>query len=401
VAEGGGVWVAGPLATISSTTVNGNQIDARGGQGPSDANQTGGVAEGGGIWLAQEKATTPSSVTGSTFSNNAADGSAGPGATAGLAEGGGVWVASEDAPISLASSTVASNVAREHAVSGGFAEGGGLWGVAGAPGSLALTSTTIAANTLDSSGSAFAEGGNVFWSEAVTIRNSIVANGAGPAGSENCSKAPENASLGFNLESADQCGFHAAGDLTNRDPLLGPLQNYGGPTETMAPASNSPAIDQGAGFGLGVDQRGVVRPIELPSIPNSAAPGADGSDIGAVEFQPSNALKLGKLKRNKKKGTATLTVFLPQPSAGTLTLKGKGLKTRTKAITGQAKVRLKVVGKKAVRKALRKRGKRKVQINVTYAPTGNAAATAKRKAKLVHKHKKHKKKRPKHSNAGS
>jgi hypothetical protein len=161
-------------------------------------------------------------VTGSTFSDNSADGSAGPGAMAGVVEGGGAWVVAEEAPLSFTSSTVASNVARHQAVSGGVAEGGGLWGVASAPGSLSLTSDTIAANRLDLSGTGFAEGGNVFWADAVTIRNSIVAGGAGPAGSENCSKPPENSSLGFNLESADQCGFHAAGDLIGADPLLGP-----------------------------------------------------------------------------------------------------------------------------------------------------------------------------------
>ena len=132
-----------------------------------------------------------------------------------------------------------------------------------------------------------------------------------------------------------------------------------------------------------------MRPIDLPSIPNSAAPGADGSDIGAVEFQPSNAFTLGKLKRNKKKGTATLTVLLPLPSAGTLTLSGKGLKTQTAAIAGQAEVKLKVaLATSKLKKALRKKGKRKVGINVTYAPTGNSAATQSRKAKLVKKKRK-------------
>jgi hypothetical protein len=164
----------------------------------------------------------------------------------------------------------------------------------------------------------------------------------------------------------------------------------------MAPASNSPAIDQGASSGLTTDQRGVVRPIDFPSIPNSAAAGADGSDIGAYELQPSNALRLGKLKRNKKKGTATLIVFLPQPSVGSLTLAGKGLKTQSATITGQAQVKLKVIGRRKVKKALRKRGRRKVQINVTYSPTANTPATATRKAKLVRKRKKHRK-RSKHA----
>jgi hypothetical protein len=44
----------------------------------------------------------------------------------------------------------------------------------------------------------------------------------------------------------------------------------------------------------------VGRPIDRPSIPTAASPGPDGSDIGAVEFQPSNQFGLGKLKRNKK-----------------------------------------------------------------------------------------------------
>jgi hypothetical protein len=226
------------------------------------------------------------------------------------------------------------------------------------------------------------------------FRNTIVAGGAGPAGSENCSKEELGASLGFNLESSDQCNLHAAGDLVNRDPLLGPLQNNGGLTATMAPASSSPAIDQGGGSGLAADQRGAMRPIELPTIPNSSAPGADGSDIGAVEFQPSNAFTLGKFKRNKKKGTATLSVFLPQPSAGTLTLSGKGLKTQTLTIAGQSEVKVKVaLATKKLRKALKKRGRRKVGINVTYAPPGNSAATQSRKAKLVKKKKGKKRKK--------
>jgi hypothetical protein len=393
VALGGGVVAS--VATISNSTVSGNAIDARGGQGPANPEQFGGVALGGGLYLSQEAPASPSSITGSTFANNSADGSAGPGANGGVVYGGGVYAEAEDAPLSIANSTIASNVARHQAVSGGVAGGGGLFGNVAAPGSLTLTSVTIAANRLDLSGGGLAEGGNLFWTEATTIRNSIVAGGAGPAGSENCSKGPAGVSLGFNLESSDQCAFHAAGDLVNRDPLLGPLQSNGGLTQTMAPASSSPAVDQGTSAGLGSDQRGVVRPIDLPSIPNSSAPGADGSDIGAVEFQPSNAFVLGKLKKNKKKGTATLTVFLPLPSAGTLALYGKGLKTQRAAITGQGEVKLKVIGTRKVKKALRKRGRRKVQINVTYAPTGNSAATQSRKAKLVKKKRKHKRKHPK------
>ena len=44
--------------------------------------------------------------------------------------------------------------------------------------------------------------------------------------------------------------------------------------------------------------------------------------------------------------------------------------------------------RRALKKALRKKGKRKVGTNVTYTPTGNSAATKTRKAKLIKKKRK-------------
>jgi hypothetical protein len=226
------------------------------------------------------------------------------------------------------------------------------------------------------------------------VRNSIIATNQA-AGSPNDCRAEGGAiiSLGFNLDATNQCGFSAPGDQINKNPLLGPLQDNGGPTPTMAPASNSPALDQGSAFGLITDERGVIRPIDFASIPNASAPGADGSDIGAFELQPSNAFTLGKLKRNPKSGTASLGVNLPQPSAGTLNLSGKGLKTQTTTVSGQGLVALKVAGRGAVAKALRRHGKHTVTINVTYTPSGNSAFTQSRSTKLVLKHKKHRKHR--------
>ena len=82
----------------------------------------------------------------------------------------------------------------------------------------------------------------------------------------------------------------------------------------MAPALGSPAIDQGSTFGLLTDQRGAIRPIDFPAIADP--PGGNGADIGAVEVQPLSGLALGKPAKNKKKGTATIAVTLPQPAAG-------------------------------------------------------------------------------------
>ena len=91
------------------------------------------------------------------------------------------------------------------------------------------------------------------------------------------------ASLGYNLSSDNGGGFLTQPtDQINTDPLLGPLQNNGGPTPTHAPLCGSPAIDQGTNFtGSATDQRGAPRTYDLPGVSNAA--GGDGTDIGAVE----------------------------------------------------------------------------------------------------------------------
>ena len=118
-----------------------------------------------------------------------------------------------------------------------------------------------------------------------------------------------------------------------------------------------------------------------------------GSDIGAFELQPASGLTLGRLQRNRKKGTATLTVTVPVPGNGTVTLSGKGLRPQSMPVADIATIQLPVVGRKGIAKALRRRGKRKVGIDVTYTPVGNAAVTLSRTATLVRKA--HKKKRRK------
>ena len=395
VSQGGSIWTVGPLS-LAGSSLAGNRADARGGQGPAGGGQTGGVAQGGAIWAVQNTPGT-STVDRTAISGNLADASGGPGANPGVVLGGGLWIVAEEGPTAFVNATIASNTARAQSATGsGAVQGGGMWGVTNEAGSISLTASTVSGNAIDAPASGVAMGGNLFFDKRLTARNTIVANGTAPGSKGNCNEPlnPAGGSGGFNIESADQCGFKAAGDRVNTDPQLGPLQSNGGPTQTMVPAPGSPAIDQGRSFGVSVDQRGVIRPIDLPTIPNSSAPGADGSDIGAVEVQPSNAFTLGKLKRNKRKGTATLTVLLSAPSAGTLTLTGKGLKTQTLAIAGQTEVKLKVaLASKKLRKALRKKGRRKVGINVTYAPTGNSAATQSRKAKLIKKKKRKKRHR--------
>ena len=62
----------------------------------------------------------------------------------------------------------------------------------------------------------------------MTLQNSIVANNSG-----DCYARTAITSNGYNLSSDGSCNFSSPGDLNNTDPLLGPLQNNGGQTQTM------------------------------------------------------------------------------------------------------------------------------------------------------------------------
>jgi hypothetical protein len=92
------------------------------------------------------------------------------------------------------------------------------------------------------------------------LRNTLIA-GEGPQPNLFADSGGTFVSQGYNLSSDDGGGFlTGAGDLTNTDPRLGPLQDNGGPTQTHALLPGSPALNAGDPSQLGTtDQRGVVR----------------------------------------------------------------------------------------------------------------------------------------------
>jgi uncharacterized delta-60 repeat protein len=103
---------------------------------------------------------------------------------------------------------------------------------------------------------------------------------------------------------------------------------------------------------------------------------------------PSNAFKIGKLKLNKRKGTATLTVVVP--GSGVVTLAGtKKLKPSTRSAGGAGNVTLAVkptgkAGKKLAHLAKSgKVGRLKLKLTVSFTPTGGAAASLSKKLTLV------------------
>jgi len=218
---GGGILAEAPL-TVQNAIISGNQ-----------------AGSGGGIFHAFGIVST---VESSTISGNQAE------------QGGGVL---SQGGLTLVNVTVSGNNATVYS-------GGGL--------ELVFTNTlrnvTIANNSAPSGGGISAGGG-------VTAVNTIVA-----------SNTPSNCAFGFpleagsshNLDSGTTCGLSGTGDKSGQNPLLGPLQNNGGPTPTHALAVGSPAIDAGTNTGSpAVDQRGVARPKD------GDGNGTATTDMGAFE----------------------------------------------------------------------------------------------------------------------
>jgi hypothetical protein len=121
--------------------------------------------------------------------------------------------------------------------------------------------------------------------------------------------------------------------------------------------------------------------------------GSFGSVIGRLEVEavvtPTSDFTQSGLQRNKKKGTATLTFNVPNP--GELTASGNGVKASsagraviTKSVTaGPAQLLIKAQGKKKGK--LNQTGKIKLNVAVSYTPTGGDPSTQSIKVKLKKK----------------
>ena len=220
--DGGGAIQNSGTLTMHDSTVSGNKTNDEGG----------GIGNNG-----------VASITGSVFSSNTAFGSHGGG------------IANFVGTLNIASSTISGNTT-DH-------DGGGIWNEVGS--TLMIINSTLVGNIGSAGGGIRNNGGTV------ELINSIIANNL--TGGD-CSGIVT--SLEHNLDSDGTCNLTEPTDLPNTDPLLGPLRDNGGPTETHALLLGSPAIDTGDdAFCPDTDQRGVTRP-------QGAA-----CDIGAFEFEPS------------------------------------------------------------------------------------------------------------------
>jgi hypothetical protein len=126
------------------------------------------------------------------------------------------------------------------------------------------------------------------------LKNSII---AGDSSGTSCGGATDQlTSLGYNLSDDSSCSPTVTTDLTNTNPMLGGLQNNGGPTLTYLPASNSPAVDSGDPNGCS-DDLGNVLAYDQRGFPRVYS-GNARCDIGAVEvWRPTNFAYLPAVRR--------------------------------------------------------------------------------------------------------
>jgi CSLREA domain-containing protein len=156
---------------------------------------------------------------------------------------------------------------------GPFSGGGGIFAAGGL---VTITNSTLTGNTAMAAvgggallvetpinlvndtvtGNQAAQGGGLFLVAAGPLANTIV---AGNQGGDCAIFAPVTSD--HSLDSDNSCGLVDAGSHPGVNPLLGPLANNGGPTDTQALLAGSPAIDAGDNATCQpTDQRGVTRP---------------------------------------------------------------------------------------------------------------------------------------------
>ncbi|MQA75416.1 MAG: hypothetical protein GEU88_13910 [Solirubrobacterales bacterium] len=113
------------------------------------------------------------------------------------------------------------------------------------------------------------------------------------------------------------------------------------------------------------------------------------TSANAHDVTPSNELRLGKLKRNKRRGTAKLTVEVPGP--GELALaKRKNVKPAKLQPAAAGKLRLRIRPRGQAQRKLSRAGKlerkkttRRLTARLTYTPAGGTPNTESKKLKLI------------------
>jgi parallel beta-helix repeat protein len=247
--SGGGIFNTGTLS-VTNCTFSSNHAFAAGGAILNNGTELSvtnctfnlnSAAKDGGGGIANAS-VGPLSVTGCAFSNNTSSFGAG--------------IANSNGSLLVTNCTFSNNT-------GPFGAGG--IGIVSPGGDTTIANCTISGNS----------GGGILMSSAnnLNLENNVIADSIG---GPDCQS---NAVGGVNSHNLIKDG--SCSPMLTGNPMLGPLQNNGGPTPTMALLSGSPAIDAGDDSVLGpplsltTDQRG-------PGFPRKFGLHAD---IGAFEVQ--------------------------------------------------------------------------------------------------------------------
>jgi hypothetical protein len=212
--NGGGISNDGGTLTIQNTTISENSVAASG--------------WGGGVSNTGSLTAISSTIRGNTAS--AGGGIAGGGATiinctingnSAVFEGGGIFGGG-----TISNSTISGNrTLVGHSRGGGFSGGG------------TITNSTFSDNVS-------VNGGNICATVSVQLSNTILKTGF--SGANIFVLGGTVTSDGYNISDDNGAGLLTGpGDQINTDPLLGPLQDNGGPTLTHALSPGSPAINAG------------------------------------------------------------------------------------------------------------------------------------------------------------
>ena len=256
---GAGAWVGGGTAAISieNSTFAGNEAS--------------GFA--GGLFVEIEHGSA--TISGTTFSGNQAHSDAGA-----------VAVSISKGPATIANSTIVGNSSASN--------GAGGLSLSSSEVPIAVRDSTISGN--HSTGSN-AGGGGISAPEnhPVRIEDTIVAGNSADAGGADLDGPIEAVFEPHRQPLRRDADQPVAGsNLIGVDPQLGPLQDNGGPTETMAITATSPAVNRGAGV-LAADQPASPGPSPTRACrsPPPRAPTAPTSAPTSSSRRPPPPLRTG------------------------------------------------------------------------------------------------------------
>ena len=272
-----------------------------------------------------------------TLSNNIAQG----GPSGGGASSGAILSGSQpNHSLTMDSCTLSGNMAlataRTNSTSG-FSPGslGGAISVSG--GTALLQNVTIAGNSAQTAEQeGFSNGGGLSVGNAtLTLQNSLIAGNSARKAGNAPGAGPDlsgQASGNFNLlGNASGATLGGSNNQIGVDAKLGPLADNGGPTDTFALLTGSPAINAG-NSAEDVDQRGAARPqgasddigaleMQLLSIGNvTEAEGFDGKNITFTVTLSSTSTRDVTVGYSTADGTATAGTDYVSATNQTLTI---------------------------------------------------------------------------------